>query len=202
MALDRGLQKRDDREAARIEAERRYLMERAGVDRAERLHAWRAWLHAKLIKDFTWPSDPAAAARLRGQCIAEIEIIARQLFDRGWLIEGKRLADLVSQCLAPIAAAQKAGKIADFYPYFRSAVRRFVPVNAEEIQHQARREGADLASQSIGHVMVGLINQLRAPSLTEVVGAHAPTVQVASKAVARGRPRKFQAAIDSTPELL
>lgn len=196
MALDRDVQERDGRRESLAAAEARFLMERAGVDRRERLAAWREWAAKKLLAEFThWPADPAARAKQVGQCTAELEALVRQLFDRGWLIEGRRLAQVVSECLSPIAAAQQAGKIGDFFPYFRVAVRRYVGANAEDMQGMARRDGADVA-QSMAGILAGVIGRLQAPSLTEVI-AERPK-QAPCMGVARGRPARFKLAAEAT----
>jgi hypothetical protein len=197
----------ETRHASLAEAEARFLRERAGVDRKERLAAWREWAAKKLLADLAhvMPHEDAARARLIGQCTAELERMVRQLFDRGWLIEGKRLAEVVDTCLAPIAAAHRAGKVQDFWPHFRASVRRYVPINAEELQRTARRDGADAASAISGGLALalGMLTAPKAPSITEVIGErHAERVQAACKPGAkRGRPRKFQAATDATDDL-
>lgn len=184
----------DARRESLAEAEARFLRERAGVDRKERLAAWREWAAKKLAAEFALPADERARARLIGQLTAELEKMVRQLFDRGWLIEGKRLAEVVSDCLAPIAKAQRAGKVGDLYPYFRVAVLRYVGANAEQIQRAARRDGADAAEAFSGGLAMalGLLRQPQAPSLTEVIGeAAAERRQDACKPASgrRGRPR-------------
>jgi hypothetical protein len=196
MALDRDVQERDGRRESLASAEARFLKERAGVDRRERLSAWREWAAKKLLAEFThWPADPAARAKQIGQCTAELETLVRHLFERGWLLEGKRLAQVASDCLAPIAVAQRAGKIGDFFPYYRAAVRRYVGANAEEMQGMARRDGADVA-QSMAGILAGVIGRLQAPSITEVI-AERPKQEPCTGA-ARGRPAKFKAAQSAT----
>ncbi len=191
----------ESRKASLAASEARFLSERAGVDRKERLAAWREWAAKKLIADFSLPEDPAARARLVGQCTAELERLVRALFDRGWLIEGKRLAQVVSDCLAPIAEAQRGGKIADFYPYFRAAVRRYVGAHAEEIQRAARRDGADAASAFHGGLAIalGMLRGPQAPSITEVIAARPQGP--CKPAARRGRPAKGRAGADSTGDL-
>lgn len=197
----------ETRHASLAEAEARFLRERAGVDRKERLAAWREWAAKKLLAELahSLPAEDAARARLIGQCTAELERMVRQLFDRGWLIEGKRLAEVVDACLAPIAAAHRAGKVADFWPHFRASVRRYVPINAEELQRTARRDGADAGSAFGGGLALalGLLREPQAPSITEVIGErHAERVQEACKPAAkRGRPRKFGVAEQATGDL-
>ena len=182
------------RRASLAEAEARFLRERAGVDRKERLEAWREWAAKKLIAEFALPADERARARLVGQLTAELEKLVRQLLDRGWLIEGKRLAEVVGDCLAPIAKAQREGKVGDLYAYFRAAVARYVGPNAEALQQAARRDGAD-AGQAFAGGLAMALGMLRAPSepsITEVIGeAVAERRQQACKQSAgrRGRPK-------------
>ena len=71
------------RRASLAEAEARFLRERAGVDRKERLAAWREWAAKKLAAEFALPADPVARARLIGQCTAELERLRAWLVERG-----------------------------------------------------------------------------------------------------------------------
>lgn len=190
MALDRPLQIRDDA----VAREAYFLRQSGGIDRREALSAWRAEAAVLLGSTFThWASDPARRQRQIGQCI--------DLYDRGWLLKHETLMEMARQAIAPVAAAQVKGKIADFYPYFRASVRRFVPVHADEIQQQARREGA----QPAGDLMAALSGLIvpRPVSPVEAIGErHAERVHEASKPAARrGRPKKFQAAAEATGDL-
>ena len=201
MALDRQFQLREKR----VAGEAYYLQQTAGIDRREALRAWRE-AAAKLLGDTFrhWATDPARRARQIGQCISELETMAEQLHDRGWLLSHDRLVALAAKAIAPVAAAQAAGKIGDFWPYFRAAARRFVPVNAEEIQQAARRDGAD-TTRTAGDVLAALAGALtaREASPVEAVGERrAESMQEASKPAAkRGRPPKFKAAAEATPDL-
>lgn len=188
MAIDRQLQIRDQAEAR----EAHYLRQTAGIERRDALLAWRAEAAKLLAETFThWSPDPARRQRQIGQCLAELEVMARQLFDRGWLVKQPVLLEMASTAIAPVAAAQAAGKIGDFFPYFRAAVRRYVPVNADQIQHAARRQGSSLAASD---VFAGLVGLIKAPAMTatEAIGErHAERVQESCKPPARrGRPRK------------
>jgi hypothetical protein len=197
MALDRQLQIRDQATAR----EAHFLKQSADIDRKAALRSWRAAAGEVLAKAFTWPADPARRAKLIGQCTGELEVMAQHLFDRGWLLKEDRLIAMVETCIAPIAAAQAAGKITDFWPYFRSAVRRHVPVNADEIQHEARRVGGAV---SAADVFAGLAGLIQRPTITatEAIGERRAEVrQEACKPVARGRPPKFKAAADATLDL-
>lgn len=198
MALDRQCQIRDD--AVAREA---YFLRQAGdIDRRQALRRWRAEAAELLASTFThWAADPTRRQRQIGQCIAELEALARALFDRGWLLRHETLMATVRQAIAPVAAAQAAGKIGDFYPYFKASVRRYVPVNADDIQKTARREGA----QPAGDLMAALSGLLTARQVSpvEAIGErHAERVQESSKPAARrGRPKRFQAAADATGDL-
>lgn len=201
MALDRQKQIRDKGDAR----EAHYFRQSTGRELPDALRSWRA-AAAKLLGDtFThWSADPAHRQRQIGQCIAELEVLARQLFDRRWLFTESTLLAIAQQAIAPVAVAQAAGKIGDFYPYFRTSVRRFVPINAEELQRAARLEGSDSA-HAAGDLMASLVGLLtpRQASPVEAVGErHAERVQAACKPGAkRGRPRKFGVAEQATGDL-
>lgn len=168
------LDAREDRARAERAADERLLAERAGIDAAERLAAWDRWVARVLAESLVWPADAARRERLRGQCAAELTVVAQQLRGRGWLLDGTALAAHVRALLAPIGAAQRAGKVGDFWPYFRAAARRYVGANAEEIQRQAKRTGADEGAQTIGAVLGALA--VRGESLTELLTRRAGEV--------------------------
>lgn len=198
MALDRQLQIRD----AEVARESHFLRQHAGIERQEALRSWRTAASRLLSETLTWPADPARRSKLVGQCIGELEAMARQLFDRGWLLQEARLLEVCRTCLAPIAAAQAAGKVGDFWPYFCISVRRFVPLHAEELQRLARRDGGAVGAAD---VFAALAGALARPTITatEAIGErHAERAQAACKRPAkRGRPKKFQAAEDATGDL-
>jgi hypothetical protein len=201
MALDREFQLRE----ARVAREAHYLQQNDGIDRKQALRAWREEA-AKLLADTFrhWSTDPARRSRQIGQCIGELEVLAEHLYERRWLVAQDSLLALARKAIAPVAAAQAAGKIDDFWPYFRASIRRYVPVNAEQIQREARRAGAD-ATRTAGDVMAALAGLLTTPqaSPVEAIGErHAEAVQAACKPAARrGRPPKFKAAADATGDL-
>lgn len=199
MALDRQLQKRDDA----VAREAFFLKQAGGIERRDALRAWRAAAARLLSETLTWPADEARRTRLIGQCVGELEAMARQLFDRGWLLKQDRLLEVARTAVTPVAAAQAAGKIGDFWPYFRASVRRFVPVHAEELQRLARREGGAVGAADVFAALAGALGQRPAVTAVEAIGErHAERVQEACKPAAkRGRPKKFQAAEDATGDL-
>jgi hypothetical protein len=198
--LQQLLDEREGRPVVQAEADDRWMRESAGIDPAERLLAWDRWLAGTLAKALQWPNDAARREKLIRQCAAEITGMAKQLRGRGWLLDGDALAKHVRALLAPIAVAQKAGKVGDFWPYFRASVGRYVGTNAEEIQAHARRSGADEGAQSFGAVLAGLglakngpAN--RGPSLTELLAQRAGEVAQAKaeglrEKTARARAKK------------
>jgi len=183
---------RDERAQQEAEADDRWLRERGGIDPEERRASFYRWVRGLLLKTFTWPTDDARREKLLGQCASELTIMVRQLRGRGWLLDGETLAGEVKACLTPIGAYQRAGKIDDFWPYFRAGVRRYVEANADRIQAVARSTRADEATQTMADVMAGLgLDRIARPapvSMTELVNDHAAVI-VATKAK-RGRPRK------------
>lgn len=199
MALDRQLQIRDDG----VAREAYFLRQNAGIERRDALRSWRAAAAKLLGESFTWPEDTRQRTRLIGQCVSELEVMARQLFDRGWLLKEERLLEVARTCIAPIATAQAAGKIGDFWIYFRTAVRRFVPIHAEQLQRLARREGGAVGAADVFAVLAGAMSARPAVTATEAIGEHhAERVQAACTPPAkRGRPKKFQAAEDATGDL-
>lgn len=166
------LEVREDRKTEEDRVDDLWLKERAGVDPDERRASWRRWLRKELERTLQWPGDQAARERLIGQCASEITVLARQLRGRGWLLDGAALAVHVRALLAPIAKAQRAGKVRDFWPYFCEAVSRYVGANAEEIQAHARRTGTDEAATSMASAMaaLGLVKAAaKASSMTELL---------------------------------
>jgi len=166
MALDRQLQIRDQADAR----EAHYLQQTAGIDRDQAIRRWRRRCRATLLRDLQWPADETRRERLVARCTNDLEVIARHLYQRGWLLKEERLGELVKACLRPIAEAQKAGKVRDLYPYFKASVERFVGLNAEEIQRTAKTSGADVGSsmeslvQGLGHLL-----GRPAPTMTEIL---------------------------------
>lgn len=172
MALDRLMQIRDAEDAR----EAHFLHASAGLDRAVALRRWRRRCRATLLVTLRWPEDEQRREREVDNCVGLLQTIARHLYQRGWLLNEERLGQLVKDFLHPIAAAQTAGKVRDLYPYFRAAVSRYVPVNAEEIQQIAKRSGADTAS-SMESIVAGLsipgLVRPAAASMTEIVAESA-----------------------------
>lgn len=190
------LEHREERRTKQDEADDLWLKERAGIDPEARRQSWRRWLRRTLETTLQWPKDEAAKARLIGQCAEEMTMLARQLRGRGWLLEGKALAEHVRAVLEPIGKAQKAGKVREFWPYFGEAVSRYVGAHAEEIQAHARQSGADVGATSFAAALAGLgigrPAQKAAPSLTEILSDRDAALRAAKAAQAAEEKRQMR----------
>jgi hypothetical protein len=197
------MEAREDAAREEAEADDLWLKERAGIDPAERRASWRRWLCRELEKSLQWPAEQAARERLIGQCAGELTTLARQLRGRGWLLEGKALAGHVRAVIKPVATAQKAGKIGDFWPYFRAAVGRYVGANAEEIQHHARRSGADAGAETMGTLMAVLSDKIerRQASMTEVLAGRSDEIRAAKREKAATKKERARTGADPQEEL-
>lgn len=189
--LQAHLDTREDGNRERSDADRRWLSERGGIDPAERLIKWDSWLRRTLRETLSWPVHAPTRDRLIGQCAAEVTVMVRQLAGRGWLLDGEALAAHVKALLKPIAIAQGARKIGDFYPYFRTSVARYVGLNAEEIQAHARRTGGDQGTQTVGEILAGL--RIRGASMTELLAQRAGEVAQAKAETLRTRTARARA---------
>jgi len=111
----------------------------------ERLLKFDAWLRDQLAARLVWPADDAQAARKIEQARVHLERVVLELWRRGWYLDGKALAARLCELLDAVGKYQRSGKVVEFWPYFRAAVDRYVGLNAEELQAEARRAGAHVA---------------------------------------------------------
>lgn len=112
----------------------------------ERLLRFDRWLNAKLSEklDWTWAGDAVAQGRRINQARVYVTRVVMDLWRRGWLLDGSRLAARILEPLELVARYQKAGAISEFWPYFCTTIDRHVGANAEEIQAEARSLGATM----------------------------------------------------------
>lgn len=135
----------------------------------DRILKFDAWVRNELRRRLVWsdrPADAEKVSRLIEQCRIELDQPVLEMWRRGWYLESHRLAGHIRKMLEAVGTAQRAGKVNDFWPYFRAAVRRYVGANAEEIQFEARSAGAHVG------VVISALGIGRAPaetSLTELV---------------------------------
>lgn len=145
----------------------------ASADPAERLIAFDRWVKRELEKRLVWPDDAETKEKRIHQCRVELEHMLTQLFSRGWLLDGQRLANHVITVLDAVGAAQRAGRVNDFWPYFKASVGRYVGANAEELQAESKRAGNVMAGilGALGVQRQGSIVELVAQRRSEVVTA-------------------------------
>lgn len=112
---------------------------------AQRLLAFDAWVKGELEKRLDWAWAGEQRVRRVEQCRVQLEGLVLDLWRRGWMLDGKKLAGVITAALDDVAKAQKAGRVQDFWAFFKAIIGRHVGVNSEEIQLQARAAGATLA---------------------------------------------------------
>jgi len=188
--LEQILEDREGRQREKNEADERWMRERGGVEAEERLQSYDRWIRVKLSALLVLPEEPAARARLLAQCASEMTVLVKQLRGRGWLLNGKALAIHINAVLEPIGKAQRAGKVGDFWPYFRASISRYVGANAEEIQQLARRVGAEEGAQSVGALLAGLTV---IESMTELLARRAVEIGEAKQETLRAKQARLRA---------
>ncbi|WP_221029941.1 hypothetical protein [Actomonas aquatica] len=160
----------DDREdpqkrhAAAVDAQKdRAWWEIKGATEEQRLLAFEAWCRRQIQSRLVLSEEATAKARRTGQCLAEIKCMLLELFRRGWLLDGARLAPHVIAVLDDVGNAQRAGRVQEFWPFFRSVVRSYVGRNAEEIRSESMRAGniASMAFTDIARTLPALVAQER-----------------------------------------
>jgi hypothetical protein len=164
---------------------------------ADRLLRFDTWVRAKLdeLIDFTWAGT--GQVRAREQCRIELERLVLDLWRRGWMLDGRRLASHIEAALADVAAAQRAGRVKEFWPFYVSVMRRYVGTNAEEIQAEALSAGSHVqgALNALLSAATARSPAQSAPSLTELLA------QRRAELCARKRAANA-AADDQQPRLL
>jgi hypothetical protein len=134
----------------------------------ERLLRFDSWARRQLAERLQWPDEPRLRAKLIEQCRVKLERLVIDLWRRGWMLDGQRLARHLLTALDDIAAAQAAGRIQAFWPFFCRVFEGYVGLNAEEIQAEARLVAG---ARPIGSILSSIIErqQSRGPSLPELV---------------------------------
>lgn len=148
------------------------------------------WLYEKLAGriDWSWAGDEVAQRRRVNQARNYVERLVIALWRRGWLLDGKSLAAHVLAPIDAVADYQKRGQIKEFWPYFCATVDRYVGVNSEEIQVEAKRIGV-----TMGQIMAGIARPTaqHGASLPELIAQRAIEVARAQD----GSLREKQAAL-------
>lgn len=156
LATARSLAKRDD-------AARAWMASGATIE--QRLLRFDGWVRLELEARIDWTWAGEQRARRIEQCRIALENLVLALWRRGWLLDGERLAGHIRDALDDVGAAQKAGRVRDFWPFFKSVVDRYVGLNAEEIRAEAMHFGAH-----VGQVFERLQKQAtKAPAMPELL---------------------------------
>lgn len=147
-----------------------------------RLLKFDAWVSRQLATKLDWTWAGAAKAKRIEQCRVYLERLVLEMWRRGWMLDGKRLAAHIESVLDSVGAYQRAGKVVEFWPYFRACVDRYVGANAEEIRAEAMRAGSH-----IGNLLsaLGVNRPASGPSVPELVAQRAYEVAKAKDASLR-----------------
>jgi hypothetical protein len=136
----------------------------------ERLLRFDSWVRRQLIQRLKWTGSERQQRKMVEQCRVKLERLVVDLWRRGWLLDGQRLAKHILAALDDIAAAQAAGRVENFWPFFCQVMTKYVGVNAEEIQAEAR---AMAGARPIGSILSSIIERPKGtpigPTLPELV---------------------------------
>lgn len=162
-----------------------------------RLLAFDGWVRRQLAARLQWPGTPAAQARQIEQCRILVETLVLDLWRRGWMLDGKRLATHIAAALDAVAQAQAKGQIRDLYAYLRRSLNAYVGLNAEEIQAEARRHATGHAGTLAADVLAAYGIGGRQPTIPELVAqrrAEVDQAKVPTLRAALARARRQEAA--------
>ncbi len=134
-----------------------------------RLLAFDRWVRKELSTRLQWPGNEAARARQIEQSRILVERLVLDLWRRGWMLDGKRLATHITAALDAVAKAQAKGQIRDLYAYLRRSLEAYVGVNAEEIQAEARRHASGHIGVIAEDVLMAYGLGQKGPSIPELV---------------------------------
>lgn len=140
---------------------------------AVRLIKFDAWARRELATRLDWSWAGAAKERRIEQARIYLERLVLGLWRRGWMLDGRRLADRITGMLDTVATYQRAGKVRAFWPYFTATVDRYVGLNSEELQAEAMRAGAAFG-QALDAILRGTTP--KAPTLPELIAQRADEV--------------------------
>lgn len=178
------------------------LWETMGQTPEKRLLAFDAWVRRELATRIDWTWAGAQKERRIEQCRVQLEQLVLELWRRGWMLDGRRLAGHLQAVMDAVGKYQREGKVLDFWAYFRAAVSRYVGANAEELKQEAIRAGVH-ANQVLA--ALGVKRPAAGPSLPELVASRADEITKAKAATLReklARERAQQAACkDAAPQL-
>jgi len=137
----------------------------------ERLLKFDTWMRRQLENRLQWAETGRAKAKEIEQCRVRVERLIIALWRRGWMLDGAVLAKHIVAALDDIAAAQAAVRVKKFWPFFCQVVDRYVGINSEEIQREAR---ATAGARPIGSILSYIIERrgkpaAQGPTLPELI---------------------------------
>lgn len=167
-----------------------------GKEPAERLLAFDRWVKFELNARLEWDWAGDQKTKRIEQCRIRLESMVLELWKRGWMLDGGRLARRIQELLDAVGKYQRSGKVVDFWSYFEASVRRYVGANAEGIHRESIAAGSRM-NQLVAAILTK--KSPRDPSLPELVAQRADEITKAKdetlrKKVARARAR---ATVDS-----
>lgn len=148
------------------------------ADPAERLINFDRWVRGELAARLDWTWAGEQRERRIEQCRLCLERLVIDLWRRGWLLDGKKLARHIEAVLDSVARQQKAGRVQDFWVYFKCSVNRYVGANAEELREEAMRAGTHV-SQILS--VLGVRAEATGPALPELIAQRAAEVATAKE---------------------
>ena len=158
-----------------------------------RLLKFDSWARHELTTRLNWDWAGEHKARRIEQARIYLERLVLDLWRRGWMLDGQRLAARITAMLDTVAAYQQAGKVRDFWPYYRAAVDRYVGLNSEELQAETWRCGG-----AIGQALAALLKQggqqQRGPALPELIAQRTDEVVQAKAKTIRAAQSRLRAA--------
>ncbi len=155
-----------------------------------RLLAFDRWAKEQLAKRLDWGWAGDSKEKRIEQCRIYLERLVLDLWRRGWMLDGKRLAGHIEKCLDAVGTYQRAGKVANFWAYFQASVDRYVGGNAEEIREEAMRVGSH-----VGQVLkaFGVERGAASAALPALVAQRAAEVADAKEATLREKQSRLRA---------
>ncbi|MEO6001523.1 MAG: hypothetical protein ABIZ04_20890 [Opitutus sp.] len=138
-----------------------------------RLLAFDRWVRLELLTRLQWEWAGSQKERRIEQCRLRLEKVVLDLWRRGWMLDGRKLAARITELLDVVGKYQATGKVLDFWAYFGAAVDRYVGANAEEIQAEAMRAGTHVG-QLLG--ALGITATVKEPALPELLAKRADEI--------------------------
>lgn len=155
---------------------------------AQRKVKFDRWVRTQIAQKLATalPVESAARARLVGQIAEMVETMLVHLYQRRWLLDGKRVADHVTAALDEIARAHTDGRVRSLYKFAQVVICRYVGTHAEEIQQEARKQ------EGLATALIQAGALFREPSLVELAAHRRDENIKAELAAARKAERRAE----------